>query len=54
MRQNIGHMSGNPVTIAVWRAAVSDDSGRPFESLVHDDGRWRVALHHETDSQVTD
>ena len=27
----------NPVTIAVWRAAVSDDSGKAFAELVHED-----------------
>src|SRR5258708_1037330 len=27
----------NPVTIAAWRAAVSDDSGKAFAELVHED-----------------
>ena len=30
-------MSENPVTIAAWRAAVRDDSGKRFAELVHED-----------------
>ena len=30
-------MSENPVTIAAWRAAVTDDSGEAFAELVHED-----------------
>ncbi len=30
-------MSENPVTIVAWRAAVSDDSGKAFAELVHED-----------------
>jgi hypothetical protein len=30
-------VSPNPVTIAAWRAAVSDDSGKTFAELVHED-----------------
>jgi hypothetical protein len=31
------HHAGNPVTIAAWRAAVTDDSGDAFAELVRDD-----------------
>jgi SnoaL-like domain len=30
-------VSENPVTIAAWRAAVTDDSGEAFAELVHED-----------------
>jgi hypothetical protein len=44
LASSIGHVSDkfcdrqtNPVTVAAWRAAVSDDSGNTFAELVHED-----------------
>ncbi len=44
MALSIGHVSDkfcdsqtNPVTVAAWRAAVSDDSGNTFAEVVHED-----------------
>ena len=37
MSRSIGRVSDNSVTIAAWRAAVRDESGRAFAELVHED-----------------
>jgi SnoaL-like domain len=36
-KRNSSEARLNPVTIATWRAAVSDDSGKTFAELVHED-----------------
>ena len=44
MALSIGHVSDkfsdsqtNPITVAAWRAAVSDDSGNTFAEVVHEE-----------------
>lgn len=36
-KRNSSRAQSNPVTIAAWRAAVSDDSGEAFAELVQED-----------------